>query len=347
MENNYIYMPEGRLRDSQSFRCRVPMSGTKQQFLVDGKLEGETGKGYFSGSGEAAYSLSLGKSEVMEDMLQLIMVRNDFSKAELSYTLNMDFQENSSASVLLCSHTITSDQFVTDETIDISMEENASLDLVLMQNESNEARHMSRFHIRMKRNSRLNVSLISLHGGDLQNILRVDLDGEGAECNLNGLYLVDEKQRYGNDIVLRHNVPNCTSNQIFKGILDDYSKAVFSGLVYVALDAQKTAAYQSNHNLLASDHAKIETQPQLEIYADDVKCSHGATVGRLDDQVLFYMRSRGISDKEAKILQQLAFVYEVLEKVSKDELRERLVDLVERRLRGEFTNCRDCSRNCC
>lgn len=142
-------------------------------------------------------------------------------------------------------------------------------------------------------------------------------------------------------------MPDCISRQLFKGILDDESRATFTGRIVVAKDAQKTEAYQANHNLLISPSAKAYAQPQLEIYADDVKCSHGATSGRLDDNALFYMRSRGIGKQEAKLLQQLAFVYDVLENINNEQLRIRLSDLVESRLRGEFGHCTNCSMNCC
>ena len=144
-----------------------------------------------------------------------------------------------------------------------------------------------------------------------------------------------------------HNVPECHSSQLFKGILDGESKTSFSGRIYVAKDAQKTEAYQANNNLLASKTAKAYTQPHLEIYADDVKCSHGATVGSLNEDELFYMRSRGIEKGEARLLQQQAFAYAVLEKVSNEHLRERLGSMVESRLRGEFSECSNCSKHCC
>ena len=142
-------------------------------------------------------------------------------------------------------------------------------------------------------------------------------------------------------------VPRCHSSQLFKGILNNESKAFFSGKINVSKDAQKTEAFQANHNLLLSRKAKIYAQPQLEIYADDVKCSHGATSGRLDENALFYMRSRGIGAEEAKLLQQIAFVYDVLEKINNEQLQKRLQELVESRLRGEFSHCSNCSVNCC
>lgn len=352
MENNYIYVPDGKLRNSSSFRCRVPMQGTLQQFIAEGTLSGAEDSSVLrfvedAAGGRKRFVCNVPKGCCPEEMLQLIAIRNNPSNPELDYSVAVNMEENSSASILLCSHTMTHDYYVTSGDMDVVLSDNSSLNLVLMQNEHNHARHVSRIKVAMGRNARLNMVLVSLHGGDLENSVRVDMNGEGGECRIGGLYLMDRDQKYVADIRLNHNVPHCHSDQIFKGILDDNSKAGFSGLVYVAPDAQKTEAYQANHNLLVSDQAKVDTQPQLEIYADDVKCSHGAAIGRMDEQSLFYMRSRGIALKEARILQQLAFVHEVLERVEKTELKERLASLVERRLRGEFSDCRDCSKNCC
>ena len=190
-------------------------------------------------------------------------------------------------------------------------------------------------------------NVITLHGGEISNEIEVNLNGKGGECCVNGLYLASGQQRVSTKVNIFHNVPECHSSQLFKGILDGESRTSFSGKIYVAKDAQKTEAYQANNNLLASRTAKAYTQPHLEIYADDVKCSHGATVGSLNEDELFYMRSRGIAKDEAKLLQQQAFAYAVLEKVANESLRERLHSLLESRLRGEFSECANCSKHCC
>ena len=191
------------------------------------------------------------------------------------------------------------------------------------------------FDIRLAAGATLDLVFLSLHGGGLRNRIRVSLDGEKAVCNLGGLSVADGEERMDYDIVLTHQVPGCRSNQLFKSILSDRSQARFDGLIKVVPDAQQTEAYQANHNLLCSEEAKAETKPQLEIYADDVKCSHGATVGRLNPDELFYLRSRGIPYEEAQLLQQLAFVAEVLERISDRELREKMAEMVEKRLRGK------------
>ena len=216
-----------------------------------------------------------------------------------------------------------------------------------MQNEHENSLHDSHFYIDLAANAVLKLHVVTLHGGELSNRFDINLNGKGAECEVNGLYLASGKQRISNILNLSHRVPECNSRQLFKGVLDGEAVTRFSGTILVAKDAQKTEAYQANNNLIVSDYAKAYTQPHLEIYADDVKCSHGATVGSLNEDELFYMRSRGISMKEAKLLQQQAFAYAALEKISNSALLDRLTNLVERRLRGEFASCSDCNRHSC
>ena len=153
----------------------------------------------------------------------------------------------------------------------------------------------------------------------------------------------DKNQQVDNYTSIRHNKPNCHSTELFKYVLDDVSKGGFTGELYVARDAQKTQAYQTNKNILLNRTAKMRTKPQLEIYADDVKCSHGATIGQLDEKAMFYMRQRGISEKEARLLLMYAFTADVIENIRIDALKDRIKMLVEKRLRGELSKCEGCS----
>ena len=330
MENNYIYIPD---KSQQEFKCRVPLENTRQVFVVDGKGE--------------SMGLDLAKGEILPQMLQVIAVRSAQAVEDLSYSSLYNLEEGAQAKVLLCSHTLSMHDFVTHEDVNISLGKGAILDMVVMQNEHNKSRHSTSFKVDMAAGAVLNLNVITLHGGEISNSIDIQLNGKGGECNVNGLYLADGNQRVSTKVNIFHNVPECHSSQLFKGILDGESKTSFSGRIYVAKDAQKTEAYQANNNLLASRTAKAYTQPHLEIYADDVKCSHGATVGSLNEDELFYMRSRGIAKDEAKLLQQQAFAYAVLEKVGNANLRERLHSMVERRLRGEFSECSNCSKHCC
>ncbi|MEG0455344.1 MAG: SufD family Fe-S cluster assembly protein, partial [Bacteroides sp.] len=169
------------------------------------------------------------------------------------------------------------------------------------------------------------------------------LAGEGAEINLCGMAIEDKNQHVDNHTFIDHTVANCNSNELFKYVLDDQAVGAFAGSVLVRPGAQKTTSQQTNRNLCATREARMYTQPQLEIYADDVKCSHGATVGQLDEKALFYMRSRGISQKEARLMLMFAFVNEVIDTIRLDALKDRLHLLVEKRFRGELNKCQGCA----
>lgn len=158
------------------------------------------------------------------------------------------------------------------------------------------------------------------------------LDGEHIEGNMNSLYLLDDKTHVDNHTIADHKFPNCNSNELYKGIVDDKSRGVFNGKIFVREDAQNTNAFQANNNVLLSDNAIINTKPQLEIWADDVSCSHGATVGQLDPEALFFLRSRGIGAQKAKALLTQAFANEVTEKISIEALKEHVLELIDNRL---------------
>lgn len=183
------------------------------------------------------------------------------------------------------------------------------------------------------RDEELSVLLIALPGVSADVSLKVDLNGEGARFALNGVGISTADEKIRVHVELRHNVPECSSSQLFKNLVGGMALVDFYGRIIVAQDAQKTEAYQANHNLLLSETARVNTKPQLEIYADDVKCSHGATIGKLNEDEQFYMRSRGISLAEARFLQMISFVSPVFELVPEETERERLKNEVEAALR--------------
>lgn len=181
----------------------------------------------------------------------------------------------------------------------------------------------------LEKDSVLNLVYIVMPGAGADIRLTADLNGEGAGLTVSGIYLCDGEDRLPVMMDVRHNVPHCSSRQLFKGLVSGKSKADFYGKITVAPDAQKTEAYQENHTIILSDDARVGTKPQLEIYADDVKCSHGATVGRLNEEEQFYMRSRGIPEDEAKVLQMLSFLAPVLDFIDDSHLREDITARVD------------------
>lgn len=192
--------------------------------------------------------------------------------------------------------------------------------------------------IEVERDARAEVVVIVLPGVDCDLSMQVRLKGEGAEANIYGAYVCggDEKVKLAVDMY--HDMPHCNSRQLFKGVAGGSSKVDFYGKIIVAKDAQRTEAYQENHNLLLSDGAKVDTKPQLEIYADDVKCSHGATIGRLNEEEQFYMRSRGISLEDAKVLQMISFIAPVLENIKDESERETIASQIEGAVRNIVVN---------
>ena len=237
---------------------------------------------------------------------------------------------------------LSSDTLVSE----IVLNENSSLELYVLQNVSNEASIQREFKIRQLADSRLKIVVITFNGGDVRNAYHVDLDGEGADTQIYGLYLIDKKQHVENYLKVNHNVPHCTSNEKFKGVLDDEATGIFNGHVYVAKDAQKTDAHQNNSNIILTPKAKINSQPFLEIYADDVKCSHGTSTGQLDQEAMFYMRQRGISKANARILLMYAFAAEVSNHIGNEMLHEHIDDMIKRRLCGELSSCETCVLRC-
>lgn len=319
------------------------MKETRQIFVVDGEVQGSDSM--FKGS-KGGLALEVKEREHIDDIIQVIFVREKNDVGTNGIT-KISLDKDSSARVLLCSHTLSEEDFSIEETIPIELKAGANLDLIIMQNEHNRSTHSTIMEVNMGEGAILRMNVITLHGGNISNNITVNMNGKHADCEIDGLYLSDGNQTVSTKVDINHNVPECKSYQLFKGILDGTSVTRFNGTILVAKDSQKTEAYQANNNLLVSNSAKAFTQPHLVIYADDVKCSHGATVGSLNADELFYMRSRGISFHEAQLLQQKAFAYSVLSKINSNELRERLSDLVEKRLRGEFSQCSDCSRHCC
>ena len=175
---------------------------------------------------------------------------------------------------------------------------------------------------------RLELTFVVLPGESRDIDVAIDLVGEGAEVSLKGLYLCGGDERVNFRILMHHRAPGCVSRQLFNGIAGGSSRVTFEGRIIVAPDAQKTEAYQENHNIVLSDQAHAETMPQLEIYADDVKCSHGATVGRLDEEALFYMRTRGVPERDAKVLQMLSFLSPVTPEDKRESVEKAVLQLV-------------------
>jgi Fe-S cluster assembly protein SufD len=255
-------------------------------------------------------------------------------------------EENAEATVIICDHTLSPKKFLTNAVTEVFVGANARFSIVRVQNEHNNAAKMTHTFIHQERGSNTYSNNITLHGGLVRNSTWHHLGGEGAETVSAGLYLTDKSQHVDNFVNVDHAFPNCTSNQVFKGVLDDVATGAFNGRILVRQDSQGTRAYQSNNTILLTDVARMDTKPQLEIFADDVKCSHGATIGQLDEDALFYLRSRGIDSREARLMLMFGFAHEVIQGIPVEALRERMDMLVMQRLRGELSRCASCMVRC-
>ena len=255
-------------------------------------------------------------------------------------------EKNADFTLIVCDHTLSPKKFLTNAVTEVYVGENAHFDIMRVQNEHNDACKITHTFIHQEKNSRVTSNNITLHGGLVRNNTYHYLNGEGADSNSYGLFLADKWQHVDNYVSVDHVFPGCTSNQLFKGVLDEMATGAFNGKIYVHKDAQKTMAYQRNNNILMTDNAKMDTRPQLEIYADDVKCSHGATVGRLDDDALFYMQSRGINKRDALLMLMFGFAHEVIRNIKVEALQERMDTLVMQRLKGELAQCALCKVRC-
>lgn len=244
--------------------------------------------------------------------------------------------EGSEVDIIESFHTIGPEKSFVNIVTEIVLEDNSIVRYTKINNESDKAYHLGNTHICQSKGSTFTANTMSFGGAMVRNNLNIIVDGEGAEANMNGLYILNGNQHVDNHTMVDHKRPNTTSNELYKGIIDGQANAVFNGKIYVRQIAQKTNAFQSNKNILLSDDASINTKPQLEIWADDVKCSHGATTGQLDNEQMFYLRSRGLSEESARSMLLYAFATDVIEDIKISALKHYLEKKISDRLRKEF-----------
>jgi Fe-S cluster assembly protein SufD len=271
--------------------------------------------------------------KIVEEPIQFIYVSTAKENGATFHPRNLVISEASSHATILESYiSLGSTGYFTNAVTELFAGDNAHLEFVKFQDEAADAFHMAAFHGEFGRASNVNVHSFALGAKLSRNNIRTKLAGEGLECILNGLYLTRGEQLADHHMIVEHAQPHCASHEYFNGILDDKSKGVFHGRILVRPIAQKTDAKQTNKNLLLSDDATADTKPQLEIYADDVKCTHGATIGQLNDESVFYLRSRGISPETARRMLIHAFAGEIIERIKHEPAREELDKLVWDRL---------------
>ena len=358
-----------------AFRCDVPNLSTSLYFVVNDGFytqahpKGHLPEGVIVGSlkehatmlynqlagrdGDAVTDLNtmlaqdglfvyVPKGVVVDRAIQVINILRSDVDLMVNRRVLIVLGEEAEVKFLFCDHAMDDRHFLATQVIEAYVGENAKLDLYCLEETHNKNTRVSNVYIEQQANSRVNHNVITLHNGVTRNKLNLDLVGEGAECSCNGCVIADKQQHVDNNTLITHHVSHCTSNELYKYVLDDEATGAFAGRVLVKKDAQKTTSQMTNQNLTATKQARMYTQPMLEIYADDVKCAHGSTVGQLNDAALFYMQQRGISKKEARLLLQNAFINEVIDHMELEPLRDRLHYLVEKRFRGELNKCEGC-----
>ena len=266
--------------------------------------------------------------------------------AEASFMVNRRVlvvaEEGSAVTLLFCDHTADDLHFLTTQVTEVFAMPGSTVNLYCLEETHVKNVRVSNVYVEQQANSHVTHNVITLHNGTTRNRLDLHFRGEGAECWLGGCVIADKQQHVDNNTLVVHHVPHCDSHELYKYVLDNDATGAFAGRVLVEHGAQQTSSEMRNQNLCASREARMYTQPMLEIYADDVKCSHGSTVGQLNDAALFYMRQRGITEREARLLLQQAFVTEVIDAIALEPLRDRLRYLVDKRFRGELSKCEGC-----
>ena len=363
------------------FTCDVPNLNTHQAFIVNDTFrDGESGKKfpdgvilaslnriaeenpsllepYYNTLAEQGDSIAqfntmfaqdgvvlyIPKNTIVEETVQIVTLLQANVEMLSNRRLLVILEENSQASLLICDHSAMEKQTLSTQVTEIFIGRGAQLDLYELEETAYSNTRLSHLFVLQEADSRFSHSNITLTNGFTRNYIGVSLEGKGAEASINGLVIGDKSQHTDNRTIVDHKTGNCNSSELYKYILDEQSTGVFAGKMLIRPDAQQTVSQQTNRNLCLTSDAHMYAQPQLEIYADDVKCSHGSTVGQLDDNALFYMQQRGIPADEARHLLMYAFAGEVIENIKIEALRDRLHMLVEKRLRGELNHCRTCA----
>ena len=280
---------------------------------------------------------------VVEETIQIVSLVQANVEMLLNRRILIILEENSKANILLCDHSSQEKLSLSTLITEVFVGAGATLNIYDIEETSTSNTRVASLLVDQEADSHFNHCCITLTNGFTRNCASVALGGRGAETSINGLAIGDKTQHIDNHTLVEHRVPDCTSSELYKYILDESSTGVFAGKMHIHPDAQRTVSQQTNRNLCLTTCAHMYAQPQLEIYADDVKCSHGSTVGQLDESALFYMQQRGIPADEARHLLMYAFAGEVIENIDIVPLKERLHILIEKRFRGELGKCKGCN----
>lgn len=288
--------------------------------------------------------LRIKKGVKLEKPFQLVNILQNGMPLMAVRRVLIIIEEDAKGSLLVCDHTQNPDlDFLTLETVEIFAQKNASFDFYNLEESTARTSRISSLYLRQQAGSSVVIDGITLYNGTTRNEYFCRFEGEDASLRLLGMAIEDEKRSLSTYSRINHDVKRCKSDELFKYSVDDDARGAFTGRIYVAEGAEKTEAYQSNRNLVGSDTARMESKPELEIYNDDVKCSHGSATGQLDSLQLFYMRTRGLDEPTARLLLKQAFMADIIDGIAVEALRDRLHLLVERRFAGAESACSSCA----
>lgn len=280
---------------------------------------------------------------VMQTPLQIVNVLNSNTPVMMNRRLLVVAGKNSVATILVCEHNLSESQTLATQVTEVFAGENSQIEYYELEETTSTSYKVSSLFAEQEANSNILIAPMTLHNGETRTNYNVEMVGQGANLNITGLSICDNSQVSDVYTRVHHRASHCESNQLFKNIVSDNAVVSMTGKVLVEKGADKTISQQSNKNISMSQTAHIYTEPQLEIYADDVKCGHGATVGQLDESALFYLRQRGIPEEEARMMLMLAFADDILQRIKLEPLRDRLRSLIENRLRKGDTKCSGCT----
>ncbi|MDE6379071.1 MAG: SufD family Fe-S cluster assembly protein [Muribaculaceae bacterium] len=287
------------------------------------------------------------KGVKVEPTIQIVSIFNNAAPLLAARRVLIVMEEDSEAKVLFCDHTQTPDvEFCSLQVVEVFAGERSRLDFYDLEESTGRTSRLSSLWLRQDGGSNVLLDSMTLYNGITRNEFMTRFAGPHASLRMLGMGIEDDARRLDTYSRISHDVPDCNTDELFKYTVDDEAMGAFSGLIYVAEGASKTEAYQSNRNLVGSESAKMHSKPQLEIYNDDVKCSHGTAIGQLDEKQLFYMMTRGISESQARFMLKQAFMSDVIDGISLPPLRDRLKLMVERRFAGEQTACGSCPVSC-
>ncbi len=291
---------------------------------------------YNSAYAEDGIFIHIPENVIVEHPIHIVNFIYGNNQKTISQAHNLIIAEkNSHAKILTTYHSLSEDFTFNNVATEIICSENSDIEFYVFEGEGDTASIVNNTYVNQLNGSKFLSNTSTLCGSLVRNEIHIDLLGENCESDLQGIYFPDKEQHIDNYVSIKHSKPNCKSNQLYKGIIDNKAETVFTGKVFVAPDAQKTDAAQSNRNILLTDNSKAHSRPQLEIYADDVRCSHGSTTGQIDKEALFYMKTRGIPELKAKTLLMTAFIGDIIEHITVKPYRDYVNYLVNKKLKGQ------------